>query len=74
MNIRYTQPPDRGVTTLMYVGDDEAVEKAVGDARDSHLLFGGIAAIIAMYSKGVTRLASTGVVAYVVYRAYKARK
>jgi hypothetical protein len=74
MKIHYTAPVERGVTQLMYVGDDDAVEKAVGDARDSHLLFGGIAAIIAMYSKGVTRLASTGVVAYIVYRAYKARK
>lgn len=40
----------------MYVGDDDAVEKA---ARDSRILFGCIAAIVAIY---------------VGYGAYKARK
>jgi hypothetical protein len=74
MNISYKAPTDRGVTQLMYVGDDEAVDKAVGDARDSHLLFGSIAAIVAMQSKGITRLAALALAGYVVYRATQARK
>jgi hypothetical protein len=74
MELRYAQPAERGVTQLMYVGDDEAVDKAVGDPRDSHLLFGGIAAIVALQSKGITRLAALAVAGYVGYRVYQARK
>ena len=73
MEIRYNEPADRGVTTLMYVGDDNAVEKAVSGARDSHFLFGGIAAIVAMQSRGTTRLVALGVLSYIGYRAYRAR-
>jgi len=74
VNISYKPPSDRGVTQLMYVGDDDAVDKAVGDPRDSHLLFGGIAAIVALQSKGITRLAALAVAGYVGYRVYQARK
>ncbi len=74
MQISYNPPRDRGVTSLMYVGDDEAVDKAVGGPTDSHILFGGIAAIVALQSKGITRLAALAVVGYVGYGVYKARK
>lgn len=73
MEVRYNEPVDRGVTTLMYVGDDGAVDKAVSSAKDSHLLFGGIAAIVALQSRGTTRLAALGVLSYIGYRAYRAR-
>jgi hypothetical protein len=69
VKISYKQPADRGVTQLTYVGDDQAVEKAIGDARDSHLMFGGIAAVVALQSHGATRLAALGVLGYIVFKA-----
>ena len=74
MNITYKPPADRGVTTLMYVGDDDAVEKAVAAPSSKELLVGAVAVIVALQSKGVTRLAAAGVASYIGYRAYKARK
>lgn len=74
MQILYKPPADRGVTTLMYVGDDDAIEKATAAPSSKELLVGAIAAIIALQSKGITRLAATGVAGYIGYRAYKARK
>jgi hypothetical protein len=74
MNISYKQPADRGVTTLMYVGDDDAVEKAVKASGLPEASFGILAALIALQTKGLTRLAAAGVAAFIGYRAYKARK
>jgi hypothetical protein len=74
MEVRYTSPADRGVTTLMYVGDDDAVDKAVTAPSAKELLVGAIAAIVALQSRGVTRLAAGGVAGYIGYRLYKARK
>lgn len=73
MLLSFNPPADRGVTTLMYVGDDDAVEKAITPSS-KELLVGALAVIVALQSKGVTRLAATGVAGYVGYRAYKARK
>ena len=74
MIVNYKPPADRGVTTLMYVGDDEAVEKAVAGPNSKELIVGAVAVIVALQSKGVTRLAATGVAGYIGYRAYRARK
>lgn len=74
MNISYKAPTDRGVTQLMYVGDDEAVDKAVEAPSTKELGVAAIAAIVALQSKGITRLAATGIAAFIGYRAYKARK
>lgn len=45
-NVIERRPRSRGVTQLMYVGDDEAVEKAVGHGRP-------IASLLATISFGV---------------------
>lgn len=74
MQISYKPPSDRGVTQLMYVGDDEAVDNAVAAPSSKELLVGAIAAIVALQSKGITRLAATGVAGYIGYRALQARK
>jgi hypothetical protein len=74
MQVSYKPPSDRGVTQLMYVGDDEAVENAVATPSSKELLVGAIAVIVALQSRGVTRLAAGGVAGYVGYRLYKARK
>lgn len=68
MKIRYMQPVDRGVTTLMYVGDD-----AVAAPTPAQLGIGVVAAIVALQSKGITRLAAIGVAALIGYRAYRVR-
>jgi hypothetical protein len=67
-------PEDRGVTTLMYVGDDNAVDKATATPDSQELAIGAIAALVALQSKGLTRLAAAGVASYVGYRLYQARK
>lgn len=74
MLINYNQPAERGVTTLMYVGDDEAVEKAVAAPSAKQLGLAALAAIIALQTKGLTRLAAAGVAAFIGYRVYKAQK
>lgn len=73
MIVNFKPAADRGVTQLMYVGDDDAVEKATTPSS-RELLVGAVAVIVALQSKGITRLAATGVAGYVGYRAYKARK
>jgi hypothetical protein len=74
MQVSYKPPVDRGVTQLMYVGDDEAVEKAVAAPSSKEMLVGAIAAIVALQSKGVTRLAAGGIAGYIGYRLYQSRK
>ncbi len=60
----------RGVSQLMYVGDD-ASPPAKPSNRE--LGAGAVAALVAMNSTGLVRLASAGIAAWVGYRAYKAR-
>lgn len=74
MQITYNRPVERGVTTLMYVGDDDAVDKATAAPSDKEMLVGAAAAVVALQSKGITRLAALAVAAYVGTRALKARK
>jgi hypothetical protein len=68
-------PMSRGVTQLMYVGDDDAVETAVAPPKPTtkDLAIGAVAALVALQSRGVTRLAAAGVAGYIGYRAYKSR-
>jgi hypothetical protein len=69
------KPMARGVTHLMYVGDDDAVDNALAVPKPSprELAVGAIAAVVALQSRGITRLAAAGIAAWVGYRAYKAR-
>lgn len=74
VQISYKPPTERGVTTLMYVGDDEAVEKATNAPSDKEMLVGAGAAIVALQSKGITRLVALAIAAYVGTRALNVRK
>lgn len=75
MQITYTKPAERGVTTLMYVGDDQSVEKATGSTPSSlELLLGAAAAYFALEARGVARVASGGYAAYTAYRLLKASR
>jgi hypothetical protein len=74
MILSHKPPTERGVTTLMYVGDDNAVDKAVVAPSATELLVGVAAVLVALQSRGITRFAAAGVASYVGYRAYKARK
>lgn len=80
-----TAPPfvHRGVTQLMYVGDDDAVEKAIDrpffDRPPFDFLLNGrmapvtgaVAALVALQSRGITRLAAGGIAALMAYRVFK---
>lgn len=68
MQITYTKPADRGVTTLMYVGDDDAVDKATSRPSPAELLVAAIAALYAAKARGAARVAAGAVVAYTGYR------
>lgn len=74
MEIRFNAPADRGVTTLMYVGDDDAIEKATQSPSAKEIGIGLLAAIVALQSCGVTRLAAGSVAGYVGYRLCKMAK
>jgi|GEM_PF-5521589 len=74
MKITYTQPAERGVTTLMYVGDDQAVEKATAAPSSTELLVGALAAHLALSARGVARLATGGYAAYIAYRLLKSSR
>lgn len=67
------KPMSRGVTHLMYVGDDAAVENAVAMPAGAELAAGAVAVLVALQSRGITRLVAGGIAAWVGYRAYKAR-
>lgn len=64
------KPFSRGVSHLMYVGDDEAVETATSGktnlARDAaELAIGGIALYEALKSRGTKRVIAISVVAMI---------
>lgn len=74
MNLQIdSKPMTRGVTHLMYVGDDEAVEKALDPGSRNELIAGAVAAVVALQSRGITRLVAGGIAALVGYRALKSR-
>lgn len=73
MEIRTRRPFARGVSQLMYVGDDEAVDKAVAAPSAKDVGAGLVAALVAAKSKGVVRLAAAGIASWMAYRVYKAR-
>ena len=65
----------RGVTHLMYIGDDEAVETAVKTKPSpKEIGIGVVAALVALQSRGIMRLVATGIAGYVGYKAYKATR
>lgn len=74
MQITYVPPAERGVTTLMYVGDDQAVEKATAAPSSTELLVGALAAHLAVSARGVARLATGGYAAYIAYRLFKTQR
>lgn len=74
MQITYAKPADRGVTTLMYVGDDDAVDKAIAPLSSSDMLLAAAALIVAMQSRGVTRMAAATVAGWVGVKYYKSRR
>jgi hypothetical protein len=60
------KPRSRGVTQLMYVGDDDAVEKATAPSGEAAL--GIVAAVVAFKSKGTTRWLAAGIASYIALR------
>jgi hypothetical protein len=62
-----SKPFARGVTQLMYVGDDDAVEKTTAGQRD--LLIAGACAIGAIATKGHPRMGLAAIALYFGYRA-----
>lgn len=62
-------PMTRGVSQLMYVGD---AELASGKPSGAELAGGAVAAYVALSSKGLVRLVSAGIAAFVGYRGYRA--
>lgn len=54
----------------MYVGDDEAVDKATRPSS-TEIGAGVVAAFVALQSKGITRIAAAGIAAWVGWRYIK---
>jgi hypothetical protein len=67
------KPMARGVTHLMYVGDDDAVDNAVAAPTGKDLAIGAVAALVALQSRGITRLAAAGIATFIGYRALRSR-
>lgn len=66
-------PLARGVTHLMYVGDDEAVEKALAPAVGrTELVATGVAAVLAVAGTGIVRTGARVAVAIQAVRAIRA--
>ena len=59
----------RGVTQLMYVGDDDAAETAVASGKNVPIAI--VAAVVALGARGGLRVIAAGVAAVFGYRAYK---
>ena len=65
MNIEYHRPAARGVATLMYVGDDQAVERSVSAPGSLEMGVAIAGAALALLGSGPVRTAG-GVVALAV--------
>ena len=65
-------PMARGVSNLMYVGDDVA-PVASGKPSGKEIAVGLGAAAVALSSSGLVRLVSAGIATWIGYRAYKSR-
>lgn len=68
-----TKPMSRGVTHLMYVGDDEAVENAVAGPGALELAASVAGVVYVLQDKDIPRPAAWGIAAYLAYRALKPR-
>ena len=74
MQIVRHRPAARGVTELMYVGDDQAVENAVaGRPTTDEFLAGLASALIALKSKGLLQVAGASIASVIAYRWYNSR-
>ena len=73
MQIEQRKPMARGVDTLMYVGDSDAVEKATTPSN-AELGIGAAAAYLALHSQGITRWGAAGLAAWIGYRFWQSRQ
>ncbi len=55
MQIEYHKPAARGVATLMYVGDDQAVERAVAAPTPLEMGLGVLGVALALLGRGTLR-------------------
>jgi hypothetical protein len=55
MQIEYHKPAARGVATLMYVGDDQAVERAVAAPNSLETALGALGLAAALFGRGTLR-------------------
>lgn len=67
MKIHYAEPADKGVTALMYVGDDNAIDQALAPAPHGELVLGVLALVVAVNSRGLTQAVAGGVLGAVIY-------
>lgn len=63
------RPRSRGVTQLMYVGDDDAVESAVRPSHRELVVGAVLAGLAAVATKGTTRTVLAGFAAWAAYKA-----
>ncbi len=69
MEIKSERPAGRGVSQLMYVGDDAAVERTWQRTLSDGQVYVGLGcAVAALHSKGAVRLATGGIAALVGLR------
>lgn len=55
MQIEYHKPAARGVATLMYVGDDQAVARAVAAPTPLEAALGALGLAAAVFGRGTVR-------------------
>lgn len=73
MQIEQAAPMARGVDTLMYVGDSDAVEKATTPSS-TEMGLGALAALVALKTKGITRWGAAGLAGWIGYRLWQSRQ
>jgi len=75
MIIERRKPFSRGVDQLMFVGDATSpVEKATSAPDPKQIGIVAVAALVALKSKGIVRLAAGGIAAVMGYQIYQASK
>ena len=74
MKIVHAPPADRGVTQLVYVGDDDAVDKAVTGPSPLQLLELAALGLVAYKTSGAERAIAIGILGYSICRVFKAQR
>lgn len=64
----------RGVTQLMYVGDDDAVDNLSASLSRTEVAIGVTGAVLAMFGKGTKRIVGAGAAAMMALRWYQKSK